>query len=137
MLVPTPYGHRRWISPPSRWGAARFRKLILGGKEMPHFTTEDWIDFVNQVPNAATKSEMASHLEKGCKACQEAASLWQRVRSTAESVNKYQVPESAVRMAKAAFVGSKLRRQADRSASPVELLFDSFLRPVLQGARAA
>jgi hypothetical protein len=104
---------------------------------MPHFTTEDWIDFVNQVPNAAKKSEMASHLEKGCKACYEAASLWLRVRSTADSVNKYQAPESTVRLAKAAFAGSKLRWQADRSANAVELLFDSFLRPALQGARAA
>jgi hypothetical protein len=104
---------------------------------MKHFTTEEWIDFVNQVVSGSKKREMAGHLEKGCKRCKETASLWQKVRGTAESVDRYEVPESAVRLAKAAFAGANLGRQRGRVASQVEVLFDSFLRPALAGARAS
>ena len=104
---------------------------------MDHFKTEDWIDFANQVLSARKQREMADHLEKGCKRCKASAALWQRVHSTATSLKNYEVPESAVRIAKAAFVGANLGRQAGKSASVIEVLFDSFLQPALQGARAS
>jgi hypothetical protein len=104
---------------------------------MKHFTTEECIDFVNQVASSSKKREMGGHLEKGCKRCQEAVSLWQRVRATAESVGKYEAPESAVRLAKAAFAGANLGGSRAKWASAIQVLFDSFLQPALAGARAA
>jgi hypothetical protein len=103
---------------------------------MKHFTTEEWIDFANQVVSGSKKHAMTEHLE-GCKRCQQTAALWQGVRRTAESVKKYQAPEATVRIAKAAFAGANLGRQRSRPATPAELLFDSFLRPMLEGARAS
>jgi hypothetical protein len=104
---------------------------------MKHFTTEEWIDFANQVVSGSKKREMTEHLEEGCKRCKETASLWRAVRGTAESVSKYKAPDATVRIAKAAFATANLGRQRGRSASPAELLFDSFLRPALEGARAS
>lgn len=104
---------------------------------MKHFTTEEWIDFTNQAVSAGKKGEMTEHLETGCKRCKDTVSLWQRVRSTAESVKKYDAPESEVRIAKAAFAGANLGRKRGRTASAAELLFDSFLRPAMAGARAS
>jgi len=104
---------------------------------MKHFTTEEWIDFANQVISGSKKREMAEHLEKGCKKCKETVSIWQGVRKTAESVSEYEVPEPVVRLAKAAFAGANLGRQRGRSVSAADVLFDSFLRPALAGARAS
>lgn len=104
---------------------------------MKHFTTEEWIDFANQVVSGSKKRQMTEHLEKGCKKCNETLSLWEGVRRTAGSVSKYEVPEPAMRIAKAAYAGASIGRQRGRSASTVELLFDSFLRPAVAGARAS
>jgi hypothetical protein len=107
------------------------------GKTMKHFTTEEWIDFANQVVSGSKKREMTEHLEKGCTRCEETVSIWQGVRRTAGSVKKYEVPEPALRIAKAAFAGANVGQQRGGSASGLELLFDSFLRPAQAGARGS
>jgi hypothetical protein len=104
---------------------------------MKHFTTEEWIDYVNKVAAGTKKREMASHLAKGCTRCQETVSIWQRVRTAAESAGQYEVPEPAVRLAKAAFAGANLGRLEGKTAGLVQVLFDSFLQPALAGARAS
>jgi hypothetical protein len=104
---------------------------------MEHFKTEKWIDFVNEVASAGEKKLMEKHLKKGCKHCMETVSVWQRVRISGAAEAKYQPPESAVRLAKAAFVGAGLAGQSRGTDSRIKLLFDSFLRPVFEGARSA
>jgi hypothetical protein len=104
---------------------------------MKHFTTEEWIDFANQVVSGSKKREMTEHLEKGCTRCEETVSIWQGVRRTAGSVKKYEVPEPALRIAKAAFAGANVGQQRGGSASGLELLFDSFSRPAQAGARGS
>src|ERR1700730_5112204 len=101
-------------------------RKVIGEKTMKHFTTEEWIDLANQVVSGSKKHAMTEHLE-GCKRCKQTASLWQGVRSTAESVRKYKAPEATVRVAKTAFAAANLGRRRSRSATPAELLFDSFL----------
>jgi len=44
---------------------------------MEHFTTEKWIDFVNQVVATSEKPLMEKHLEQGCKRCMQTVSIWQ------------------------------------------------------------
>jgi hypothetical protein len=97
---------------------------------MKHFTTEEWIDFANQVVSGSKKREMTTR-------CEETVSIWQGVRRTAGSVKKYEVPEPALRIAKAAFGGANVGQQRGGSASGLELLFDSFLRPAQAGARGS
>ena len=81
---------------------------------------------------------MKEHLEQGCKRCSKIVLLWQRVRQTAETEASYRPPGGAVRIARASLVGSNLTMDLKkRPDSLAELLFDSFLQPVLEGARSS
>jgi hypothetical protein len=104
---------------------------------MEHFSVEKWIDFVNQAVTAGERELMDEHLHVGCESCQQIVSLWQRVRSSAAVEGNYQPPESAVRVAKAAFAGAGLGSRKKGAESRVKVLFDSFLQPVLAGVRSA
>ena len=104
---------------------------------MEHFSVEKWIDFVNQAVSTNEKQRMEKHLSLGCEACQTTVSLWQRVRASAAAEGNYQPPESAVRIAKAAFAGAGFTAAIKGAESKVQLLFDSFLQPMLAGVRSA
>lgn len=103
---------------------------------MKHFATEEWVDFVNQVASPNQMESMERHLKQGCKRCLETVSMWQRVRQSAAVERNYQPPESAVRIAKAAFLAGSLQGQRKESGSRISVLFDSFLQPVVEGARS-
>jgi hypothetical protein len=101
---------------------------------MKHFTTEEWIDFVNQVAQTTRKQEMEKHVE-ACELCAKTVSRWQRIRWAAAGAI-YQPPEDAVRLAKAAFSTSQWARRREAAPGMVELLFDSYLQPALEGVRS-
>jgi hypothetical protein len=104
---------------------------------MKHFTTEKWIDFVNQVVSLKESEEMEKHLKEGCQRCQETVSMWQRVQKSAVAEKSYQPPADTVRVVKAALVAAGLKGQRKESRSRISVLFDSFLQPVVKGARSA
>ena len=104
---------------------------------MEHFTTEKWVDYVNEAVDANEKDLMEKHLKQGCKRCTKTVSLWQRVRQSAALEANYQPSEDAVRVAKATFAGSGLLDQRKGAGSRIKVLFDSFLQPVFEGARSA
>jgi hypothetical protein len=104
---------------------------------MKHFTTEEWIDFVNQAVSPGDREEMESHLKEGCKRCREAVSIWQRVQKSAAAERNYQPPADTLRIVKAAFVAASLKGQGKESRSRISVLFDSLLQPVVEGARSA
>ena len=104
---------------------------------MKHFTTEEWIDLVNQVVSPSRKRAMEEHLEGGCESCAKTVSRWQRIRRAATAEPGYQPPPGAVRIAQAAFAGSKWARKGNRARDVIEVLFDSFLQPALAGVRSA
>jgi hypothetical protein len=104
---------------------------------MKHFTTEDWIDFANEAVAESRRQEMENHLKEGCSRCKKMESLWQKVRQTARAASQSQPPESAVRIAKAGFMGAGLAGKPARTPGLVEVLFDSFLQPLVQGARSS
>jgi hypothetical protein len=104
---------------------------------MKHFTTEEWIDFVNRVTSSNQQNAMRKHLETGCKRCTETVSLWQKVRHTGAVEPSYQPPPESVRIAKAAFSTAVWAAKRQESSNLIEVLFDSFLQPALTGARSA
>src|SRR6266481_4351539 len=104
---------------------------------MEYYTTEMWIDFVNQAVDSNAHALMTQHLRQGCKRCNETVSLWQKVRQSAASEANYQPPEGVVRVARATFAGAGLVGQRKGTGSPIKVLFDSFLQPVVEGARSA
>jgi len=107
------------------------------GGTMKHFTTEEWIDFVNQAVSPGELADMEKHLKEGCKSCQRTVSMWQRVQRSAVAEKNYQPPAEALRVVKAAFVAAGLKGQRKESSSRISVLFDSFLQPVVEGARSA
>jgi hypothetical protein len=102
---------------------------------MKHFTTEEWIDFVNQAASSIQQKTMQKHLESGCNHCMETVALWQKVRNTAAVEARYQPPAGSVRIAKAAFATAGWVAKP-KKGSLIEVLFDSFLQPIVAGARS-
>ena len=103
---------------------------------MKHYSTEEWVDFVNHTVTAARQEAMQKHLATGCKGCKETVSLWQKVSKTAAAEANYQPPADTVRLAKAAYLTTRLNTPQKESRSLVEVLFDSFLQPATAGARS-
>jgi hypothetical protein len=106
-----------------------------GGRAMKHFSSEELVDFVNQVITGDRRQAMQKHLASGCKRCTETVSAWQKISKTAAAEAIYQPPADAVRMAKAAFAAGTASAQR-KSQGLIELLFDSFLQPAVAGARS-
>ena len=104
---------------------------------MKHFTTEEWINYVNEAVGKTIRQAMERHLEQGCQRCNKAVSLWQKVRQTAKSAAQIQPPESAVRIAKAGFSANRVHAKPAKAPGLVEVLFDSFLQPLAAGARSS
>jgi hypothetical protein len=103
---------------------------------MKHFTTEEWIDFVNRMTPRKKQEAMRKHLESGCKGCEEKFAFWQKLRGMAASEANYQPPADAVGVVKAAYELPRRSSQEKESRSLVEVLFDSFLQPAAAGARS-
>ena len=103
---------------------------------MKHFTTEEWIDFVNQVTSHKKQEAMRTHLESGCKRCTEQVAMWQKVRNAAAVKAQFQPPAGGVRMVKAAYASAGLGKKQKQASSMLEVLFDSFLQPAVTGARS-
>jgi hypothetical protein len=120
---------------PPGWGASG--QKLWGEKAMKHFTTEDWIDFANELVAGSKREDMERHLNEGCERCQKTAELWQKIRQTANSAASCEPPISAVRIAKAAFTRVPTRESDEAKPRLVEVLFDSFLQPLAQGARSS
>jgi hypothetical protein len=103
---------------------------------MKHFTTEECIDFVNQVISSSKKDELQKHLEQGCKRCSRTVLRWQRVGRIAKAEAELEPPPDAVRIAKASYAAANLGRKRGLAGTLAELLFDSFLQPAVEGSRS-
>jgi hypothetical protein len=104
---------------------------------MKHFTSEEWIDFVNQVNSPKQQEAMKKHLGTSCRQCMGTVALWQKLHNTAAMEAMYQPPEADVRIAKAAFAAAGGAARRNEKSSFVEVMFDSFLQPLLAGARSS
>jgi hypothetical protein len=103
---------------------------------MKHFSTEEWVDFVNQVIASNQREVMQKHLATGCKRCTETVSLWQKVSKTASVEASYQPSADTVRLAKAVYLTTRLNTTQKKPRKLIEVLFDSFLQPAVAGARS-
>jgi hypothetical protein len=103
---------------------------------MKHFTTEEWIDFMNQVTPNERRAAMQQHLLSGCQQCASELHLWEKVRGVAVKERSLQPPDEILRLVKAAFT-SAAPASPQSADSLIEVLFDSFLQPALAGARTA
>src|SRR5258708_21054060 len=108
----------------------------MGVTVMKPFTKEEWIDFVNHVVSQKKQAAMEKHLGTSCRRCMEIVARWQKVRNTAAREASYQPPAAEVRIAEAAFAAAGRATQEVEKSGFVQVLFDSFLQPMLAGARS-
>jgi hypothetical protein len=71
---------------------------------MKHYTTEEWVDFVNEKVGQKQFKAMQTHLQSGCQKCFQIEALWKRVRQAASRETTMQVPESVLQHLRNAFV---------------------------------
>lgn len=102
---------------------------------MKHYSLEQWTDFVRGVADPDARAAMAAHLEVGCGRCAQSAATLQRVSDILGSESKYQVPEYAVRGARAIFASQRPQIMSlPRLAA--QLLYDSIREPLPVGIRS-
>ncbi len=104
---------------------------------MQHYSQEDWTDFARNVAAKGKKAEMQSHLDTGCKPCNKAYGIWQRVSQAAQREAAYEPPQAAVQTVKGMGVIHGLGKAPKKSLSLVQLLFDSFQSPIQAGVRSS
>ena len=103
---------------------------------MRHFSSVDWINFVNRGLDPSHDMVLQKHLEGGCESCAAELARWGRLRQFAAREEDYQPPEEVVHMAKVAFSASRWAQPCRAAKGVVELLFDSFRQPVPDGLRS-
>src|SRR5258708_35511697 len=101
---------------------------------MMHFTTEEWIDFVNQMTPHKKQEAMRKHLGSGCKGCKEKFALWQKVRGTAASEANYQPPAEPGGGVKAGHPPAGIDATEEEPQSLAGVFFPSFLEAAVPGA---
>ena len=102
---------------------------------MKHYSLEQWTDYVRGVADEEARTAMAAHLEVGCARCARAAATLQRVSAILTDESKYQVPEYAVRGARAIFASQRPQIMSlPRLAA--KLIYDSIREPLPVGIRS-
>jgi hypothetical protein len=107
-----------------------------GGRRMKHYTTEEWVDFVNQKVDLEQSKNMQAHLHGGCQKCSNTELLWKRVRQAAARESEMQVPESVLQHLRNAFVVMAQPKKRGQLFAIPRLIFDSVWGIAAAGVRA-
>jgi hypothetical protein len=89
----------------------------------PHYTPEDWADFVRDVAPTELSNSMRQHLTAGCATCRELHDTWSRVLALCTAEELFEPPASAVLIVQKMFAASF--RPAMAPGVAATLLFDS------------
>lgn len=103
---------------------------------MKHFDIAQWTDFVRGLAAADERVGMEQHLASNCSKCAATVAMLRQVVQTAQADASCEVPEYAVRNAKAIFALQRPEKVTLRKIV-AQLLFDSFLQPLPAGVRAS
>src|SRR2546430_14492097 len=118
-------GRDRSVKP--SWGVEYFMK---------HYAIDQWVDFSRGVAGAEEGERMRAHLADGCPQCHHLADFTAKLTETCGSLAATQVPDSAMRLARAIFPMRHTDRPKRGNRIPIQLIFDSFLVPAPAGLRA-
>ncbi len=108
----------------------------LSNKNMAHFSSRDWIDYVRNLVSSQDAAAMTSHLKSGCDSCAKEKTAWSKLAGFAKAEAQYEPPADVVNMAIALIRAPKLEKGL-RLREIAELVFDSLLTPQLAGVRSA
>jgi hypothetical protein len=103
---------------------------------MKHYTIEQWVDYCRNLGEVEPRAQMHVHLAEGCKDCHRLWAVSAKLVATCGTMDAIEVPDYALRMARAIFPVRIPERPRRGSRLPLELIFDSFLVPVPAGLRA-
>jgi hypothetical protein len=103
---------------------------------MKHYTTEEWVDFVNEKVGLESSKKMQAHLQGGCQKCSQTATLWKRVRQAAGRESEMHVPESVLQHLRNAFVVMAQPKKSGQFFAIPRLVFDSVWGTAAAGVRA-
>ena len=102
---------------------------------MNHYKITRWVDYVRGAVNAPEQLEMSDHLLK-CDACRDECDLLARVAVKMQADRQYEVPEHALRNARALFALPGKPKKTVLQKVAGYLVFDSFQEPSFAGARS-
>jgi hypothetical protein len=102
---------------------------------MKHFEFAEWTDLVRGLVEESARVAMEGHLASGCRKCRHTADLLQKAAVAARSDSKVQVPEYAVRFARAIFILQLPEKVRLLTRAPARLLYDCFREPLPAGVR--
>jgi hypothetical protein len=102
---------------------------------MSHYAIDQWADFSRGLVGGEEGARMGVHLQ-GCGECARLADFTRDLAEICTSSARVEVPERALRLARAIFPVRVPSRPRRGNRIPVELIFDSFLAPAPAGLRA-
>ncbi|MDE3168247.1 MAG: hypothetical protein KGN36_20760 [Acidobacteriota bacterium] len=103
---------------------------------MKHYDIERWVDFARNLVRVEERTEMNGHLSAGCIRCRSLAGLSEKLTAVCANLPASQVPDHAVRLARAIFPVQPQSRPTRGNRLPIEVIFDSFLAPAPAGLRS-
>jgi hypothetical protein len=105
------------------------------GDCVKHFEITEWLDFARGLVGEAKQKAMTEHLGRRCETCHATVSLLARLVAAAQADAQYEVPESAVHMARAIYALQRPERVEVLPRLLARLVFDSFREPAQAGVR--
>ena len=102
---------------------------------MKHYDITEWLDFVHGLAGEAKHEAMEAHLGTQCAACGAGVARLRKLIEVAMADARYEVPESALHMARALYNLQKPEQVRVLPTLLARLVFDSFREPALEGVR--
>ena len=103
---------------------------------MKHYGIAQWVDFTRGLVPHEQRVEMQEHLTSGCANCRETLSFCDKLARVCRQMGTAEVPEYAVRRARAIFPARPVERPKRTFRIPIELIYDSFMVPAPAGLRS-
>jgi hypothetical protein len=100
-----------------------------------HYDITEWLDFVHGLVGEAKRGEMEAHLGTQCAECGVVVARLRKLIEVAMADSQYEVPESALHMARALYNLQKPEHVRVLPTVLARLVFDSFREPALEGVR--
>jgi hypothetical protein len=102
----------------------------------PHFSDEDWADYVRGALPDERRSGLQDHLDASCASCTKVHATWRAVQDAASTATRYEPSAGSVRIAKALFGLHKPASPTSHAAELVRVLFDSNVMTAASGLRS-
>ncbi len=102
---------------------------------MKHFDVTQWSNFTRGLGSAGDRGAMQAHLDSGCRSCGRTVVILHHVVEATAADAQYEVPDYAVRCARAIFTLQQPEKVQILPRILARLVYDSFREPLPAGVR--